>query len=308
MEQNKNQKHHIVPKGYLKQWINENNNDNKLNIYTIKDNNYIKKGVNWKGFWRKNYNIMDDDLKKFLPEEFTADIDSKGLNVIKKLNIKSQNQLSDYNRSVLSFYIALQYIRTSKNREEVDKMIEEFIKLSLKEDIVNNNIDKIFFRELYQALNDGYFGIKINNIGHSKQILKIDKLAEEIFKLEWIFLITPKNTSFITSDNPCFTISSSKISQRILSKDTITLFPIRPDVCIFINPKKKSYIEKYIKFNKKEIKEINENILKNSYNCIITKNEKHLKSLVKNYDYKNHKQSKKVATYETNNYTIFNFE
>jgi len=65
MGKNKNQKHHIVPKGYLKQWINKNNTDNKLNIYIIKDNNYIKEGTNWKGFWRKNYNIIDDDSKNF---------------------------------------------------------------------------------------------------------------------------------------------------------------------------------------------------------------------------------------------------
>jgi len=184
-------------------------------------------------------------------------------------------------------------------------MIEKFIKYSLEKDIYNNVKNA---KKLYKALNSGDIEIRMNNIGHSKQILRIDQLAEEIFELEWVFLITPKNTSFITSDNPCFTISSSKISQGILSKNTVTLFPLRPDVCILINPTKKSYIEKYIKINKKEAKEINKNILKNSYNCIIVRDEKHLKSLVKNHDYKNHKQSKDVVIYKVNNYTMFNLE
>lgn len=330
------QRHHTVQNKYLAQWKNKINN--QLNIYLISKNEYIERGPNWKGFWKKDYNIYDEDKNHFyLPEEVTNKIDTTGIEAIKKLERDAQKQLDGFNRSALAFYVALQYVRTPRFREETDKFMEENIKFFMRKDISSPDKFKLSKEELlkqkpknqkekealekistmteeeinqqsYEFLHSDDFKIKLTNTGHSKQILKIDRLAINIFELKWLFLITPKETSFITSDNPCFTIASSKIRQGLLSPNALIIFPLRPDVCIIIKPSIKSKTENYLKIDRKKVRDINKLILENSYQSAIAKDKTHLENLTKNYDYKNHRKSRNVAIYKKGNYVMFNLE
>src|SRR3990167_4711916 len=121
-------KHHITQNKYLTQW-RKSETENQLNIYVIPENEYIERGPSWKGFWRENFNVLDDeDPEKFyLPEDVAADIDSQGIEVIRNIDCKTQNQLDGKKRSVLAFYVTLQYIRTPRFREEKDKYLEKII-------------------------------------------------------------------------------------------------------------------------------------------------------------------------------------
>jgi len=330
------QRHHTVQNKYLAQWKSKINN--QLNIYLIFKNEYIERGPNWKGFWKKDYNIYDEDKGNFyLPEEVTNKIDTEGLEAIKKVDGNLQKQLDGYDRSALAFYVALQYIRTPKFREETDKFMGENIKFFMRKDISSPDKFKISKEEIlkqkpknqkekealekistmtdeeinqqsYKFLHSDDFEIRLTNTGHSKQILKIDRLAKNIFELKWNFAIAPKGTSFITTDNPCFTISSSKIRQGLLSPNVLIFFPLRPDLCIIIKPVLKSKKENYINIDKKKVREINKLILENSYQCAIAKDKIHLECLTKNYDYKNHQKSRDVAVYKKGDYVMFNLE
>lgn len=331
------QRHHTVQDKYLTQW-RISDIENQLNIYLIPNNKLLKKGPGWKGFWKKNYNVFDEDKNHFyLPEEITNKIDTSGIEVVKKLNGNSQKQLGGNDRSAIAFYVALQYIRTPKFREETDKFMEENIKFLMRKDISSPDKFKISKEELlkqkpknkkekealkkistmteeeinlqsYEFLHSDDFKIKLTNTGHSKQILKIDRLAKNIFELKWLFLIAPKGTVFITSDNPCFTISLSKIRQGLLSPNVLIIFPLRPDICIVIKPAHKSKTEKYLKIDRKKVRNINKLILENSYQCAIAKDKVHLENLTKNYDFKNHRPSRDVAIYEKGDYVMFNLE
>ena len=168
--------------------------------------------------------------------------------------------------------------------------------------------DEEINQQSYKFLHSDDFEIRLTNTGHSKQILKIDRLAKNIFELKWNFAIAPKGTSFITTDNPCFTISSSKIRQGLLSPNVLIFFPLRPDLCIIIKPVLKSKKENYINIDKKKVREINKLILENSYQCAIAKDKIHLECLTKNYDYKNHRKSRDVAVYKKGDYVMFNLE
>lgn len=331
------QKHHTVQSKYLTQW-RISDIENQLNIYLIPKNEFLKKGPGWKGFWKKNYNIYDEDKNNFyLPEKITEKIDTPGIEVIKKLNGNLKKQLDGHKRSVLAFYIALQYVRTPRFREETDKFMEESIKFFMRKDISSPDKFKITKEELlkqkpknekekkyikkistiteekinqqsFEFLHGDDFKIRLTNTGHSKQILKIKRQANKIFELKWFFLVAPKKISFITSDNPCFTISLSKICQGLLSPNVLIIFPLRPDLCIVIKPTHKSKTENYLKIDRKKVRDINKLILKNSYQCLIAKDKNHLENLTKNFNYKSHRKSRDTKVYQKGDYVMFNVE
>ena len=327
-------RHHIVQDKYLTQW-RDADAGNQLNVYLITENKYIKRGPKWKGFWRDDFNILDDKVNFYLPERITALIDTQGIEVVR--NIKYNEQLSGKKRSVLAFYIALQYIRTPRYREEMNKFVNAVIKYSMGEDI--SSLDKInlskteilkekpknkyeeeFLKKIstmsdeeirkktFEFLRSDDFRVCLTNAGHSKQIFKIDQLARGLFDSLWLFLVTPKGTHFVTSDNPCFTVSQSKIMQGLLSPSVIVLFPLRPDICIAIKPSIKTHKESFLKLDKKGVCEINQLILQNSYQCLVAKDKKQLEILTKNYDYKNHRKSRDVVIRKIGNYVVFNVE
>jgi hypothetical protein len=330
-------RHHIVQDKYLVQW-RKSDTENQLNIYVIPTNEFIEKGSGWQGFWKEDFNVLnDEDGKSDVPEKLTAVIDTEGIDAVKSIDVVGKTQLEGLNRCYLSFYISLQYIRTPRYREETDKIIKaeieywmkkdisspEKVSLSKKEILATPSIgkhdeeikkwvstmseDEIKSKIFEQIQNEDIIA-GLTKTGHSKGILKVDGLAKELFECQWIFMTAPKGTSYITSDNPCFTISNTKIMNGLLSPNSIVIFPLRPDVCIFIKPKLKSKTEHYLQLNKKEVKSINKLILENSYQCVVAKEKKHLESVVKGYDHKRHRKSRDAVVREKGYYTIFSIE
>jgi hypothetical protein len=329
-------KHHVVQEKYLIQW-KKSDKENQLHIYSIPENKCKERGPNWKGFWRVDFNILDEGEKPYLPEDITSIIDTKGIKSIRKIDLVNQKQLSAMDRSCISFYIALQYIRTPRYREEVNKLIEAYTKHFMgkdlshpekvgmsKENILNHQPKNKYEEEalnqikdmtqeeinmqLFDIIKNKKYGVQITNAGHSKGILKVDRLAKKIFEMQWLFLVSPKDNFFITSDNPCFTISDSKIMNGLLSPRSIIIFPLRPDTCIYISPKLKSKTELYMDLNNNDVKSINELVLNNSYQCVISKDKTQLQDLTKNFNYEKHRKSRDVKVSESGPYTMFNIE
>src|SRR6185369_5167229 len=104
-------KHHTVQDKYLKQWETPNS-QNQLYIYFIPENKVLERGSKWKGFYRENYNILEDENNAYyLPEEVTSLIDAAGIRVIRDLNCLEGKQLSGKDRSVIAFYFFLMFRR-----------------------------------------------------------------------------------------------------------------------------------------------------------------------------------------------------
>ena len=330
-------KHHIVQDKYLTQW-RKSGTENQLNIYVIEGNQIIERGPGWKGFWRDDFNVLEDDGEKsYLPEEVTAIIDTKGINAIRGINTSAQELTSGIEaRSCIAFYVALQYTRTPRHRDETNKLIEattrHFMRKDLsspeevhmsKEKILEHNpqnkmekdaldvISKMTQEEInsqiFEAIHGDTVRIGLTKTGHSKGILKVDRHAEKIFEMQWLFLVAPDGTSFITSDSPCFTISTSKLN-GLMSLHSTVYFPLRPDVCLYIKPSMKSKAEYYMKLDKGQVRDINSLILSNSTQCAVAKDKIHLEKLIKNFDYKNHRKSRDISISESGPYTMFTAE
>lgn len=330
-------RHHIVQDKYLTQW-RKADTENQLNIYVISENTIIERGPGWKGFWREDFNILNNDEgKSYLPEDVTSLIDTKGIEAIKHIDRLIRAQLAGTDRSFIAFYVALQYVRTPRRREETDKLMRATIQHFMRKDIsspdkvhmtkddllkhvpankreeealgeIANMSDEEIRQKIFESIHGGDYVAGLNNTGHSKQILKVDREAKELFESQWLFLVAPKGTSFITSDNPCFTISKSKVMNGLLSPKSIVFFPLKPDICIYIRPGMKSQREEYMDLNEKEVEDINKLILSNSYECAVANSKEQLEILTKEYDHKNHKKSRDVTISEFGDYTMFNME
>lgn len=329
-------KHHIVQDKYLAQW-RKTATDNQLNVYVIPENKIIERGPGWKGFWRDDFNKLDEGEKPYLPEDVTAIIDSKGIDSIRKIDTAKQEQLDGMDRSCVAFYVALQYIRTPRHREETNKLVEAQTQYFMKKDlsvpekmgltkekilehIPTNEYERKALehikgmtqdeinKQLFDTINNKGYRVELTNAGHSKGILKVDRMAKKIFEIQWLFLIAPQGTSFITSDNPCFTIAPGKIMNGLLSPIATVIFPLRPDLCIYMKPGLKSQTEHYMQLGEKEMRDINMLILSNSYQSAIAKDRAQLEDLTKDFDHTNHRKSRDIAISESGDYVMFNVE
>jgi len=330
IKKGKSQKHHIVPRSYLDQWRTKST---QLEIFLHKKGQIVQKGPNWSGFKKKDYNIFDSDDDYYLPERVTEDVDGQGIVVLR--NIDSNRGLTGYERSVLAHYTALQYVRTPRFREETNAFMDANIKEWFLED-QKSKTDKEILQFKIEIESESYtdpkdieaikkikamsniefiklhreeaekpsYSFILNRFGHSKFILKIPEKARGIYEFQWMLLQAPDNTSFVTSDNPCFAVpkEESDLGVGLFSPNGYVIFPLRPDLCLMIDPQQRGRYEIPIKLNRKHVKEVNQMILKNSYDVVVAKDKTHLKSLTKDYQ---HVWSRNVEKKKIGDYTLF---
>lgn len=331
------ERHHVVQRKYLSQW-RTSEDTSQLYVYLIPQNEIIERGPDWKGFWRKDYNILsNEDTKSYLPEEITEVVDTKGLNAIRSIDPGKETQLSGEDRSALAFYIALQYIRTPRHREETNKgmhaLITHFMRKDLKSpddvkltkelvlseppkndyerkahEAIKDMTDAEIRKAVYDSIHGEDLKTKLTNTGHSKSILKVDKQAKGLFDAQWLFLVAPSDTPFITSDNPCFAIAPGKILQGLLSPMATVIFPLRPDICVYIKPKTQSHAEHYLQLTADQVKGINTLILEHSYQSAVANDKGILTDLIRDFDHTKHKSSRDVVITEKGPYTFFNLQ
>lgn len=304
-------KHHIVQKAYLKQWLFKEETD--LNVYIFSEKRRDKKSPGWKGFWRKDYNILYTNSKKsYLPEEVTSYIDRNAIEVIKKLNTNT-NYLEPKERSYLSHYVALQNIRTPRYRDLLDRFINQvycFIKPDIKKyltsdeslneikkDLINlniadnekknvvNEVVSLPNEKLFEWIDEGLEKQKIGfkNSGHSKHMLgTLNYFSKVIFNKTWLFCVAPGNRNFITSDSPCLVLNSKNKCVHFSNNDGFIFFPLRPDICLVIPPEGNSTTEQTRLLDEKLVSEINDLIFGNAYSVVVSKKSEELDYFINN--------------------------
>ena len=269
----------------------------------------------------------------------TAIVDDKGIEAIRKINTATEAQLSDEDRSALAFYTALQFIRTPRHREETDKLLEAqtlyFMRKDLaspdkvhmtKEQILSHKpknkheeealkkisemTEKEINSQLFQTIHGDDIRMGLTKTGHSKGIMKVERHAKDLFEDQWLFLVAPLGTAFVTSDNPCFTISTHGILNGLRSPHSTVIFPLRPDVCIYIKikPQMKSKTEHFLVLKEEEVEEMNRMIMAHAYEAVIAKDKHQLTRLVKDFDYKSHRKSRDVKISEKGPYVAFTLQ
>jgi hypothetical protein len=147
------QRHHYVPKSYLIQWHNSSANG-KLSLFDHFTPDGVKaSGANNNRFWNTDYNVLSSSKDDYyLPEKLTQVIDTDGIETIRAISKSFGTQLGSKQRSDLTRYVVLQYLRTPKHREEMDVMLDILIGEEFRKDTFEKGGISITREEV---LNDG---------------------------------------------------------------------------------------------------------------------------------------------------------
>lgn len=88
----------------------------------------------------------------------------------------------------------------------------------------------------------------------------------------------------------------------------LTIFPLSPELCVCVDQDVKSNHEVFVTLTKEQVRQINKEIVKNSYEGVVARDKTHLESLTKRFDHKNYKKKRAAITYEFDDLIVFNLE
>ncbi len=147
----------------------------------------IKNIASEKGFY--NFKIEDEEYSL---EEDLGELEETSSKIVKKIiNDESLSNISDEEKTTLSFFIAAQYFRVKQMRNHYRHLSIELEKRFSEMGIDTTKIENFSVVSEEEAKN-----ISIMSIASA------DKIAPYIFDKTWMLFKAPKSTPYYISDNP----------------------------------------------------------------------------------------------------------
>lgn len=222
--------------------------------------------------------------KKYIEKEHFIGIEGAYSRVLKSIIQKSYGgskwviencrAMAEYEKTLMSFFIATQVIRTKKFRETLGDIVEGAIQtLAYKSQMHEKDAKP---KEAFQVKADKDF-IKLQ---HSMMILQpepILQLAEILESHVWIMCVNKTQMPFYTSDEPVVKIAHKKdkfISHSGFASEGIEIaFPLSPYLLLCMFDKKEygglfNDRQFYEMYDLEEVKYYNKHQILHSYRCV----------------------------------------
>ena len=286
---------HLIPRVYMKQWqsrIEENTNKNKeVYVYKYDKDKLFETGEevntrkiggieNFYTITKNNLFINDEDMLRIsngetrildIEDGWKEKLEDSWEHVIKKVHndILGTNKKSIpevRKQEIIDFLVCMKY-RGFKGLDKVRIYIIQsiwFLRLG-------ENFTEVMMK--YYAMDDKY--IKNHLLSDMRKFLEKDE-SSFIYKecklykdnTVIVFNIAPEGVEFLTSDNPSF--ECEIVTAR--TKGKVDLMPLSPKVLIMILRKNgnKSYKYKINRVDREEVKQINNIIVEESVNFVIS--------------------------------------
>jgi len=249
---NISKRHHYLPQFYLKNFTGK---DGLLWIFDRERNEYRQQSIKDTAVQVDYYTLLGQNGRKHVEiENFFASLESITNPVIKK--IERRRRISTEEKNVLAAFVSFLKVRVpdfEKTANELgEKMIKQISKImfSSKEtaDTLIKKYEKemgidsgITAEELIELTKKNKYRVKFNRT-HSIQTMVNSGLAlvPVFLSLKWLFLRAPKNTTYITSDNP-FVLLPPKDYQLniiygvgILTPGAKKVIPLTANTCLIM--------------------------------------------------------------------------
>lgn len=305
---NESKRHHYLPQFYLKGFINKE----KFCVYDRGKNEFrIQTPLNT-AIEKDYYTFIDNKGEKNKSiEKILADIEGRVVPVCDK--ISKQENLSDEDKGILSLFLAFFIYRVpefQKLSNEIAHKISEFTMknlISSKEQAAKwiKNYEKDTGKKLdvtpeyfFEYAQNPQFEITIDKNTTLKQMLELSyKNTNWFFNMDWEIFRAPKNTSFITTDNP-FVLLPPKgfpIGIRgygLRTKGVKKIIPISKEQCILIGLPGNNL--KYINVNTTTVRAINLFVASRCDRFVIGRDERLLRNIVKSTKINKWKRTKRI--------------
>ena len=284
--QNKPKRHHYVSQGYMKKFIEQ---PNTLYVYD-KETSRIRPTSPRSIAFENDFYTVDTISEKDSSEveESLGKIESTAIPLISEL-ISSDN-LSNPNRADLAIYIAIQYGRTPRSKALMDELATVMTTNGVKQLIADALNDETKYKELSDSITGGP---EPHNMPSREKLeewvlkpgpmgkVSIDKgtyvksffenasdIANGLLDSRWTVLIAPKNSTFITSDNPIALSVDRELRigemLAILLPGVKRYFPLDRKHCLLMYGAANSKEVYKRKANKAEVNFINNTLLEQS--------------------------------------------
>ena len=227
-------RHHHTPVYYLKGFVDTESKITVIRIDTLKKHrsNPINVGVE-KGFYSyetPSGEIEQEKLEKYFAEEIEnpSNLVLRKLRKGKNITIKEKTTFSKYIYSLFRRGRAAKVRQLEILPEVIDRTLIELEELSRiasdlnpsgKMRIEQNRNDATKYLHEVKEVGSSYF-LKPDWQGFESSILK------ETLSRKWIYLVCPKNSRFITSDNPVF------IHKKVGFLNSDLTFPLSSNLCL----------------------------------------------------------------------------
>lgn len=293
---NKPKHHHYVPRFNLEFF----SDSGFVWVYDSHNNTYNKLPIERVAVINNFYTFTTDKGKKLYEiEEYLSKVEGVSKPLIQKLD--SGNDLTDEEKAGLSEYLYLQMYRTPKNirrtLEGVEKMTKKMMSITASnkqyfertiEEIESKHEDmkKIDSEAVRRDLVNQDYNLHVPKEWALKFMFdSLPELVGLIFASEWQILHSPKNTMFITSDDPYTQVQTKKLPgfyrnmMGLGVKGTEITVALTPNTCLLLLPKDGNITHR--KLNKDGVKNVNFRTATNCDRFIFSKNEDLLKRMVK---------------------------
>ena len=235
-------------------------------------------------------------------EDFFKIIESKTKPIVDKINNKTL--INEDEKIILATFISFQYTRVPDFQKKMDESSEKMIKKisqmrfssieatkKIIEEMEKKNIDtanKVTPKEIFEFVQRGSYSVKIPRERSIKDMLI---LGESMFKyfvqMDWLFLYTPKESSFILSDNPFFIIPPDNRDLNnfwdrgvgIITPGARKVMPLSSKVCLIMLDYGNKIISKNI--DGKRVRSINQWTATSSDRFVYAKDKPLLERIIK---------------------------
>ncbi len=253
----KPRQHHYVPQAYLRLF---SDNDSGLHVYDKVTKSIRLTSAKGVAYSHDFYTVDTVDEKDSAEvEETFSKIENLCIPIIKSLS-EGLTVYSNADYADLSIYIALQYWRTPTARAKMDNFSKVMATHELREKLREVSTDRKVYDALLTEFQNEHPDIVLppmETIGkwansslelaefkwdNGSFVKSVFGMAEEIAKgllsSRWILLQAPKDTQFITSDNPIVMRLTRRLKTSeipaILLPGTDKLFPVSSKRCLLI--------------------------------------------------------------------------
>lgn len=305
----KPKKHHYLSKMYLEYFCQ----NGSFWVFDRIKNEYRKqtplRTTVIKGF----YSIEEDSGNKNINvENFLSEIEGFTKPILEKIN--NLEEISFDEKSLLSLFIAIQKFRVPYFKKVVNEFNEKMTKTILKdlyssEEVVKNLLKKqeertgktikISAKKLIDFVQSDRYCIETHRNESIFMMLTLcEKFSNFFRQMDWIFLISPDDSSFLTSDNP-FIFISSPLENNLISRENKyfipgarKLIPMSNSICLLMLDKGTNI--KYKQIHRNSVQKINLIITENCDRFVICRDKKLLEYLVKKTNLINQTKKEKV--------------
>ncbi|MGJ9459925.1 DUF4238 domain-containing protein [Oceanobacillus sp. CF4.6] len=283
-------KQHIVPKTYLKQFTSD---DQNIWLFQKDTKHFREQSISKVPIIKDFYTVTDREKggKKLYDFEYFLANEIEPLYQPYIEQLQQSEMLNELEKKQFAYFVSPQKLRTVSMKDKIINEIERafrygeagewFDKTSVEQFTQSfyENGKEITYEEFIKKANGKLEEVSLDiSKDCFVQFLpeKMIEFAETLASQNWSYLIAPKGRYFITSDNPV--ILDSEIEDSTFPIEG-GVFPLTTQLALNIN----SPEEKFKVLGAKEVRKINQQIVKHADRFVFSLNESILRSNIKKH-------------------------